>query len=110
MTLANRHELAPGEPIGPLADALTEADAGQITYLTRDGQPVAALVPIDQLTEAIRARPGPRIPHHVIEAMMDADDEAHDAMAAALDGRASEDVPPDSVRVMWEAVRARSLP
>jgi hypothetical protein len=42
--------------------------------------------------------------------MMDADDEAHDAMAAALDGRASEDVPPDSVRVMWEAVRARSLP
>jgi antitoxin (DNA-binding transcriptional repressor) of toxin-antitoxin stability system len=124
MTLANRHELAPGEPIGPLADALTEADAGQITYLTRDGQPVAALVPIDQLTElqaaqdardiaeaeAIRARPGPRVPQNVIEAMMDADDEAHDAMAAALDGRASEDVPPDSVRVMWEAVRARSLP
>jgi hypothetical protein len=82
MTLVNRHELTAGEPIGPLADALTEA-------------------------EAIRARPGPRIPQNVIEAMMDADDEAHDAMAAALDGRASDDVPPDSVRVMWEAVQPR---
>jgi hypothetical protein len=31
-------------------------------------------------------------------------------MAAELDGRTSDDVPPDSVRVMWEAVRARIFP
>jgi hypothetical protein len=60
--------------------------------------------------EVIRARPGPRIPHDVIEAMMDASDEAHDAMAAALDARSSEDLSPDSVRALWETVQARRSP
>jgi hypothetical protein len=60
--------------------------------------------------EAIRWHPAPRIPHDVIVAMMDADDDVHDAMAAALDSRASEDVPPDAVRDMWEAVKASSRP
>ena len=41
---------------------------------------------------------------------MGADDDVHDAMAAALDAQAGEDLPPDSVRAIWEAVRARSLP
>jgi antitoxin (DNA-binding transcriptional repressor) of toxin-antitoxin stability system len=124
MTLARRHELRPNELIGPVADALAEAEAGQISYLTRDGQPVAALLSIGQLTdlqaaqdardiaeaESIRARPGPLIPQDVIEAMIDAGDEAHDAMAAALDARVGEDLSPDSVRVIWDAVRSGSLP
>jgi antitoxin (DNA-binding transcriptional repressor) of toxin-antitoxin stability system len=118
MTIAHGHELRTGEPIGPVADALAEAEAGQISYLTRDGHPVAALVSISQLrelqaaqdardiaeAEAIRARPGPRIPQDVIEAMMNADDEAHNAMAAALDLYAEENVSPSSVRARWEAI------
>jgi len=124
MTPRHTHELRPGEPVGPVADALAEAEAGEISYLTRDGQPVVALVSVDELNElqaaqdardiaeaeSIRSRPGPLIPQDVIEAMMGADDGAHDAMAAALDAQAGEDLPPDSVRAMWEAVRARSLP
>ena len=124
MTPRHTHELRPGEPVGPVADALAEAEAGEISYLTRDGQPVVALVSVDELNElqaaqdardiaeaeSIRSRPGPLIPQDVIEAMMGADDDAHDAMAAALDAQAREDLPPDSVRAMWEAVRARSLP
>jgi antitoxin (DNA-binding transcriptional repressor) of toxin-antitoxin stability system len=124
MTLAHGHELRPNELIGPVADALAEAEAGQISYLTRDGQPVAALLSIGQLTdlqaaqdardiaeaESIRARPGPLIPQDVIEAMIDAGDEAHDAMAAALDARVGEDLSPDSVRVIWDAVRSGGLP
>ena len=124
MSRAHVHELRPGEPVGPVADALAEAEAGEISYLARDGQPVAALVSVDELAELqaaqdardiaeaelISARPGPLIPQDVIEAMMDADDEAHDAMAAALDAHAAENLPPASVRAMWEAVKARSLP
>lgn len=123
MTL-RAHELRPGEPVGAVADALAAAEAGEISYLTRDGQPVAALISIDELTElqsaqdahdiaeaqSIHSRPGPLIPQDVIEAMMSADEETHDAMAAALDAHASENLPPDSVRAMWEAVRARRLP
>lgn len=124
MTPAHAHELRPGEPVGPVADALAEAEAGEISYLTRDGRPVVALVSVGELTElqaaqdardiaeagSIRSRPGPLIPQDVIEAMMGADDDVHDAMAAALDAQAGEDLPPDSVRAIWEAVRARSLP
>lgn len=123
MTL-RAHELRPGEPVGAVADALAAAEAGEISYLTRDGQPVAALISIDELTElqsaqdahdiaeaqSIHSRPGPLIPQDVIEAMMSADEETHDAMAAALDAHARENLPPDSVRAMWEAVRARRLP
>jgi antitoxin (DNA-binding transcriptional repressor) of toxin-antitoxin stability system len=124
MTPAHAHELRAGEPVGPVADAVAEAEAGEISYLTRDGQPVVALVSVGELAalqasqdahdiaeaESIRSRPGPLIPQDVIEAMMGADDEIHDAMAAALDAQAGADLPPDSVRAMWEAVRARSLP
>jgi antitoxin (DNA-binding transcriptional repressor) of toxin-antitoxin stability system len=124
MTLAHGHELRPHELNGPVADALAEAEAGQISYLTRDGHPVAALLSIGQLTElqaaqdardiaeaeSIRARSGPLIPQDVVEAMMDAEDEAHDAMAAALDARADEGLSPDSVRAVWQAVRSRSQP
>ena len=124
MTLAHAHELRPGEPVGPVADALAEAEAGEISYLTRGGEPVAALISVGELTElqagqeardiaeaeSIRSRPGPLIPQDVVEAMMSADDEAHDAMAAALDAQSRADLPPDSVRAMWEAVRARSWP
>lgn len=124
MTLAHAHELRPGEPAGPVAEALAEAEAGEISYLTRDGEPVAALISIGELTElqaaqeardiaeagSIRSRPGPLIPQDVIEAMMGADDETHDAMAAALDAQSQADLPPDSVRAMWEAVKARTLP
>ena len=60
--------------------------------------------------ESMRSRPGLLIPQDVIEAMMGADDEAHDAMAAGLDAQSRADLPPDSVSAMWEAVRARSLP
>ena len=104
-----------------MAEALAEVEAGRIAYLTRAGQPVAALVPPTELAElqqtsdsaaiaeaqAIQARPGPRIPHEVVEAMMDADDATHDAMAAALDARAGEDLPPDEVTALWETVRTR---
>ena len=107
-----------------MADALAEAEAGEISYLTRGGEPVAALISVGELTElqagqeardiaeaeSIRSRPGPLIPQDVVEAMMSADDEAHDAMAAALDAQSRADLPPDSVRAMWEAVRARSWP
>jgi antitoxin (DNA-binding transcriptional repressor) of toxin-antitoxin stability system len=123
MTL-RAHEIGPGEPLGAVADAVAEAEAGEISYLTRDGKPVVALVSIGELTElqalqdardiaeaeAIRSRPGPLIPQDVIDAMMDADDESHDAMATALDAQAGKDLPPDSVRAMWKAVRDRSLP
>lgn len=108
----------------PCARPRTQGRRGEISYLTRDGQPVVALVSVGELTalqasqdaddiaeaESIRSRPGPLIPQDVIEAMMGADDEIHDAMAAALDAQAGADLPPDSVRAMWEAVRARSLP
>jgi antitoxin (DNA-binding transcriptional repressor) of toxin-antitoxin stability system len=121
VSLTHSHELAAGEPTGPVADALAEAEAGEISYLTRDGHAVAALVSVGELdelravhdavevaeTEAIRARPGPQIPHGVIEEMMDADDPTHDAMAAALDARAGEDVRPEAVRMIWEAIKAR---
>jgi antitoxin (DNA-binding transcriptional repressor) of toxin-antitoxin stability system len=121
VSLTHSHELTAGEPTGPVADALAEAEAGQISYLTRDGHPVAALVSVGELnelravhdavevaeTEAIRARPGPQIPHGVIEEMIDADDLTHDAMAAALDVRAGEDLPPEAVRAMWEVIKAR---
>jgi hypothetical protein len=75
-------ERRPGESVGLVADAIAEA-------------------------ESIRSRPGPLIPNDVVEAMMDADDGAHDAMAAALDAHARENLSPDSVRAMWEAVKAR---
>lgn len=118
------HELRAHEPTGPIAAALAEAEAGEISYLTRGGEPVAAVVSMNQLAEfqaaqdahdvaaaeVIRSRPGPRIPHDVIEAMMDASDEAHDAMAAVLDTRSGEDLSPDSVRGLWETVRARRSP
>ena len=55
----------------------------------------------------IRARPGPRIPHQVVEAMMAADDATHDAMAAALDARAGMDPPPDEVTAIWEMISSR---
>ena len=42
--------------------------------------------------------------------MMDASDEAHDAVAAALDARSGEDLSPDSVRELWETVQARRSP
>lgn len=122
MINTHSHELTAAEPTGPVADALADAEAGHISYLTREGQPVAALVSMGELaelqaaqdaavfaeTEALRARPGPQIPHDVIEEMMAADDRAHDAMAAALDARADEDLPPEAVRAIWEAIRARS--
>ena len=118
MSITHTHELSAGEPTGPMAEALAEVEAGQISYLTRDGQPVAALVSIDELAElqaaqdsadiavaeAISSRPGPQIPHDVIEAMMNADDQAHDAMAAALDARKHEDIPPETVRAIWDAI------
>jgi hypothetical protein len=120
VSLTHSHELTAGEPTGPVADALAEAEAGEISYLTRDGHAVAALVSVGELAElqavheaadiaeaeAIRARPGPRIPHDVVEEMMAADDPAHDAMGAALDARQAEDVPPEEVRAMWEAIKA----
>lgn len=104
-----------------MADALAEVEAGQIAYLTRAGRPIAALVPVTELTElqqaldaaaiaeaqTVRARPGPRIPHDVIEAMMAADDATHDAMAAALDARAGEDPAPDEITAIWETISTR---
>jgi antitoxin (DNA-binding transcriptional repressor) of toxin-antitoxin stability system len=121
MGVGHAHELQAGEPVGAVAEALAEVEAGQIAYLTRAGQPVAALVPVGELVELqhmsdsaatakaqeIKARPGPRIPHEVVEAMMDADDATHDAMAAALDAHAGEDLPPEQVAALWETVRSR---
>jgi antitoxin (DNA-binding transcriptional repressor) of toxin-antitoxin stability system len=115
------HDLPAGEPSGAVAEALAEVEAGQIAYLTRAGQPVAALVPVTELAqlqhasdtaaigeaEAVQARPGPRIPHEVVEAMMGADEATHDAMAAALDARAGEDLPPEQVTALWETIRTR---
>jgi antitoxin (DNA-binding transcriptional repressor) of toxin-antitoxin stability system len=119
VSAGHAHELPAGEPGGGVAEALAEVEAGQIAYLTRAGQPVAALVPLTELAElqhtadsvaiaearAVQARPGPRIPHEVIEAMMDADDFTHDAMAAALDARTKEDLPPEQVTALWETIR-----
>jgi hypothetical protein len=82
MVPAHPHERRPGESARLVADAVAQA-------------------------ESIRTRPGPLIPHDVVEAMMGADDEVHDAMAAALDAHARENLSPDSVRAMWEAVKAR---
>jgi antitoxin (DNA-binding transcriptional repressor) of toxin-antitoxin stability system len=121
MSITHSHELAASEPAGPVADALAEAEAGHISYLTRDGHPIAALLSMGELAElqavydaadiaeaqAIRARPGPRVPHDVIDEMMTADDPTHDAMSAALDACEGEDVSPEAVRVMWEAIKAR---
>lgn len=122
MSLAHRHELAAGQPVGPVGDALAEAEAGHISYLTRDGQPVAALVSMGDLAElqavhdaidiaeaeAIRGQPGPQIPHEVIEEMMDADTALHDAMAAALDARAGEALSTEAVRALWDSMRRPS--
>lgn len=44
MDEVHAHEL-PGEGAGPLDDAVAEAAAGEVVYLTRDGEPVAAVVP-----------------------------------------------------------------
>jgi antitoxin (DNA-binding transcriptional repressor) of toxin-antitoxin stability system len=118
------HELRAHEPTGPFGAALADAEAGEISYLTRGGQPVAAVVSMGQLAEfqaaqdsrdvaeaeMISSRPGPRIPHDVIEAMMEAGDEAHDVMAAALDARSAEDLSPDAVRELWKTVQARRSP
>jgi hypothetical protein len=57
--------------------------------------------------QAIKARPGPRIPHEVVEAMMSADEATHDAMAAALAGHVGEDLPPEQVTALWETIRTR---
>jgi len=121
VSAGHAHELPAGEPGGAVAEALAEVEAGQIAYLTRAGRPVAALVPVTELAElqhtsdaaaiaeaeAIQARPGPRIPHEVVEAMMGADEATHDAMAAALDAPAGEDLPPEQVTALWETIRAR---
>ncbi len=121
MTAGHAHELPPDQPGGPVAAALAEVEAGQIAYLTRAGRPVAALVPVAELAElqqssdtatvaeahTIRATPGPRIPHEVVEAMMAADDATHDAMAAALDARTGQDLPPEQVTALWETIRTR---
>lgn len=121
MRARHAYELSPGEPAGAVAAALAEVEAGQVAYLTRASQPIAALVPVAELADlqhasdaaalaeaaTIRNRPGPRIPHDVVEAMMAADDVIHDAMAAALDARAGDDLPPGEVTAIWEAVSAR---
>jgi antitoxin (DNA-binding transcriptional repressor) of toxin-antitoxin stability system len=121
VSVGHAHELPAGEPAGVVADALAEVEAGRIAYLTRAGEPVAALVPVTELTElqqasqaaaiadaqAVRARPGPHIPHEVIEAMMAADDATHDAMAAALDAHAGQDLPPDEVTAIWKMITGR---
>ena len=103
-----------------MGEALAEVEAGAIAYLTRSGRPVAALVPVAELVElqsasdsaaiaaaAVRARPGPQVPHDVVEAMMAADDVTHDAMAAALDAWVGQDVSAGEVRARWESIRAR---
>jgi antitoxin (DNA-binding transcriptional repressor) of toxin-antitoxin stability system len=118
VTLLYEHELTDAAG-GPVADALAEVEAGEIAYLTRAGQPVAALVPIDELTalqhaadtailvkvDAMRSGPAPLIPQDVIEAMMDADDATHDAMAAALDAHAGTELSPADVTALWERIR-----
>jgi antitoxin (DNA-binding transcriptional repressor) of toxin-antitoxin stability system len=121
MSTGYAYELPAGKPDDALADALADVEAGRISYLTRHGQPVAALVPVDELVElqhaldlvdlaeveTIKARGGPQIPHDVVEAMMAADDATHDAMAATLDARDSEHVSPDEVRAIWEMITTR---
>ena len=122
MSIVHSHELTADQPTGPVADAFADVEAGHISYLTRDGHPIVALVSVGELAqlqaahdaievaeaEAIRARQGPQIPHDVIEAMIEADDATHDAMAAALDAHNGEDVSPEAVRVMWQAAQGRS--
>jgi hypothetical protein len=83
MSAGHAHEL----PIAELQEAL---DAAAIVQ-----------------AQTIRVRPGPRIPHEVVEAMMAADDATHDAMAAALDARTGEDLPPDEVTAIWETISGR---
>jgi hypothetical protein len=39
--------------------------------------------------------------------MMGADEATHDAMAAASDARAEEDLPPEQVTALWETIRTR---
>jgi antitoxin (DNA-binding transcriptional repressor) of toxin-antitoxin stability system len=121
MSAGHAYELPGQESDAAVAEALAVVQAGQIAYLTSAGQPIAALVPLGELTElqhaadalavaearAIASRPGPQIPHVVIEAMMNADDVTHDAMTAALDARAEQDMSPDEVSVLWESISAR---
>lgn len=54
-----------------------------------------------------QARPGPQIPHEVIDEMMDADAALHDTMAAALDARAGEALSAEEVKALWDAIRGR---
>jgi antitoxin (DNA-binding transcriptional repressor) of toxin-antitoxin stability system len=119
VSAGHAYELPTGQP--SLDGALAEVEAGEIAYLTRAGKPVEALVPLPELDElqdaseaallaklrAMEARPSPRIPHDVVEAMMAADDGTHDAMAATLDARADEDLSPDEVRELWKAISNR---
>ena len=87
-------------------DAVPAAPPGMVPRVPPATEHSAADDNIDIAeAEAIRARPGPRIPQDVIEEMMDADDPAHDAMAAALDARNGEDLPPEAVRALWETIR-----
>jgi prevent-host-death family protein len=51
VSAGHAHELPAGEAGGAIAEALAEVEAGQIAYLTRAGQPVAALVPVSELAE-----------------------------------------------------------
>jgi antitoxin (DNA-binding transcriptional repressor) of toxin-antitoxin stability system len=121
MNAGHAYELPADDSGTAVADALAEVEAGQIAYLTRAGQPVAALVSLPELVElqhaantaaiteaeVIRARPGPRIPHEVLEAMMAAHDSTHDEMAAALDALADQELPPDEVTALWKRVSTR---
>jgi antitoxin (DNA-binding transcriptional repressor) of toxin-antitoxin stability system len=116
---AHAYELPAGQP--SLDSALAEVEAGEIAYLTRAGQPVAALVPLPQLQELqdvsdaallaelreMEARPGPLVPHEVVEAMMAADNQVHDAMAAALDAHADEYLSPEEVVALWKRISGR---
>ena len=119
--MGHAHELPAGEPGGVVGRALAEVEAGGIAYLTRAGRAIAALVPVAELVElqnasdsaaiaeasAVRGRPGPQIPHEVVEAMMVADNATHEAMAAALDACADRDVPAGEVTAMWKSILAR---
>jgi len=121
MSAGHAYELPVEEPDAAVAEALAEVQAGQIAYLTRAGQPIAALVPPGELTalqhaadahaiaeaHAVAARPGPQIPHVVLEAMMTADDATHDAMAAALDAHAEQTMSADEVVALWEMINTR---
>jgi antitoxin (DNA-binding transcriptional repressor) of toxin-antitoxin stability system len=121
MSAGHAYELTAEEPEVAVAGALAEVQAGQIAYLTHAGQTVAALVPPGELTalqhaadahaiaeaHAVASRPGPQIPHAVLEAMMTADDATHDAMATALDAHADQDMRPDEVTALWERINTR---